>query len=60
MAIYLARDLSGESAQSLGAYFGGISGARITMGYKRMSERASHSRRLEDRVKKIRNQIVNI
>ena len=29
MAIYLVRDLSGESALSLGAYFGGISGAGI-------------------------------
>ena len=59
MAIYLARDLRGESAQSLGAYFGGISGAGITMRYKRMSERASQSRRLRGRVKKIRSQIVN-
>ncbi len=60
MAIYLARDLSGESAQSLGTYFGGISGAGITMRYKRMFERASQSRRLKGRVKKIRSQIVNI
>ena len=60
MAIYLARDLSGESAQRLGAYFGGICGAGITMRYKRMSERASQSRRLKGRVKKIRNLIVNI
>jgi len=35
------------SAQSLGAYFGGISGAGITMRYKRMFERASKSRRLK-------------
>ena len=60
MAIYLARDLSGESAQALGAYFGGISGAGITMRYKRMSERASQSRTLKGRVKKIRSQMVNI
>ena len=60
MAIYLSRDLSGESAQTLGAYFGGISGAGITMIYKRMSERASRSRRLKGRVKKIRRQLINI
>ena len=51
---------SKESVQSLEAYFGSISGAGITMRYKRMFERASRSRRLKDRVKKIRTQIVNI
>jgi len=60
MAIYLARDLSGESALSLGAYFGGISGAGITMRYRRIFERDSQSRRLKGRLKKIRSQIVNI
>lgn len=60
MAIYLARDLTGESAQSLGAYFGGISGAGITMRYKRMAGRISESRRLKGRLKKIRDRIVNI
>jgi len=30
MAIYLERDLSGESAQSLEAYLGGISNTGIT------------------------------
>jgi len=48
------------SAQSLGAYFGGISGAGITMRYKRKFERASRFRRLKGKVKKIRSQIVNI
>ncbi len=51
MAIYLARDLSGESAQSLGAYFGGISGAGITMRYKRMFERDARARRPKGWVK---------
>ena len=37
MAIYLARDLTGESAQRLGTYFGAISGAGITMRYKHMA-----------------------
>lgn len=36
---FLGHPLSGESAQSLGAYFGGISGAGIMIGYKRMFER---------------------
>ena len=35
------------SAQSLGTYFGDISGAGITMRYKRMFKRASQSRRLK-------------
>jgi len=42
------------SAQSLGAYSRGISGAGITMRYKRIFERASLYRRLKGRVKKIR------
>ncbi|MBL7225477.1 MAG: hypothetical protein ISS59_05030 [Desulfobacteraceae bacterium] len=49
-----------ESAQSLGAYFGGISGAGITMRYKCMSEKAAESRRLRGRLKKIRSLIANI
>jgi len=57
MAIYLARDLSGENAKSLGAYFGGISGAGITMRYKCMFEQAAESRRLRGRLKKIRRLI---
>ena len=36
VAIYLARDLTGESARRLGDYFGNVSGAAITMKYKRM------------------------
>ncbi|MCD6295151.1 MAG: hypothetical protein J7M20_09605, partial [Deltaproteobacteria bacterium] len=60
MAVYLARDLTGESAQSLGTCFGGISGAGITMRYKHISREAAQSRRLEARLEKLRNLIVNI
>lgn len=60
MAVYLARDLTGKSAQSLGAYFGAISGAGITMRYKHISREAAQSRRLRARLKKLRDLIVNI
>jgi putative transposase len=60
MAVYLARDLTGKSAQSLGAYFGGISGAGITMRYKHISRETAQSRHLGARLKKLRNLIVNI
>jgi putative transposase len=59
-AVYLARDLTKESAQILGAYFGGISGAGITMRYKHMSQEAAQSRRLTAMLKKLRGLIVNI
>ena len=59
-ALYLARDLTKESARILGAYFGGISGAGITMRYKHMSQEAAKSRRLTARLKKLRGLIVNI
>ena len=60
IAVYLARDLTGESTQSLGTCFGGISGAGITMRYKHISREAAQSRRLEAGLEKLRNLIVNI
>jgi hypothetical protein len=51
MAVYLARDLAGENAQSLRAYFGGISGAEITTRYKHMSQKTAQSERLRTRLK---------
>jgi len=60
MAIYLARDFTGESAQRLGTYFGAISGAGITMRYKHMARQAVQSRRLRVILKKVRGVILNI
>ena len=38
MAIYLARDLTGESGVTLGRIFGNISGAGITLRYNHLSK----------------------
>jgi chromosomal replication initiation ATPase DnaA len=41
LAIYLARELSGESGVDLGKYFGNICGATVTVRYKHISEQIS-------------------
>ena len=60
VAIYLSRDLSGMSCTDLGSYFGGVSGALITMMYSRIAEEVSQNRRLKRRMEKIKKQIFNI
>ena len=50
VAIYLARELSGESGFDLGNYFGNICGAAVTIRYKHILEQISRNRRLKDKV----------
>ena len=59
VAIYLARELSGESGVDLGKYFGNISGAGVTGRYKHISKQISRNRRLKGRVNRVKNRIVN-
>jgi hypothetical protein len=59
VAIYLARELSGESGVDLGKYFGNICGAAVTGRYKQFSEQISRNRWLKGRVNRIKNRIVN-
>ena len=59
VAIYLARELSGESGVDLGKYFGNICGAAVTARYKHVSEQISRNRRLKGRVNRVKNKIVN-
>jgi REP element-mobilizing transposase RayT len=59
VAIYLARELSGESGVDLGKYFGNICGAAVTVRYKQISEQISRNRRLKGRVNRVKNRIVN-
>lgn len=59
VAIYLARELSGESGADLGKYFGNICGAAATVRYKQISEQISRNRRLKGRVNRVKNKIVN-
>ena len=59
VAIYLARDLSGESGVDLGKYFGNICGAAVTSRYKQISDQISRNRRLKGRVNRIKKRIIN-
>ncbi len=59
VAIYLARELSGESGVDLGKYFGNICGAAVTVRYKQISEQISRNRRLKGRVNRVKKKIVN-
>ena len=59
VAIYLARDMSGMSCKDLGHYFGGVSGALITIMHKRVVEEMAQNRRFKNRLKKTKKQIFN-
>ena len=59
VAIYLARELSGESGVDLGKYFGNICGAAVTVRYKHISDQISQNRRLKGRVNQVMNKIIN-
>jgi REP element-mobilizing transposase RayT len=60
VAMYLARDMSGVSCKDLGLYFGGVSGALITIMHKRIVEESSQNRRLRHRLDGIKKRIFNI
>ncbi len=60
VAIYLSRDMSGVSCKNLGLYFGGVSGALITIMHKRIAEESARSRRFKLRINTIRKQIFNM
>jgi chromosomal replication initiation ATPase DnaA len=60
VAIHIARDMCGMSCTELGHYFGGVSGALITMMYNRVSKESSKNRRLKGRINKIKQRIFNI
>jgi chromosomal replication initiation ATPase DnaA len=59
VAIYLSRDLTGESGVDLGKYFGNISGAGITVRYNHLAKQIQLNRRLKGRIKQIKNKIIN-
>jgi REP element-mobilizing transposase RayT len=60
VAIYLSRDLGGISCSDLGVFFGGVSGALITMMEKRIAEETTKNPRLKYKIEKIKKQIFNI
>jgi len=59
VAIYLCRQMTGETGVVLGRHFGGISGAGITFKYKQVSQRIETDRKLKGRVNRIRKGILN-
>lgn len=60
VAIYLSRDLGGISCSDLGVFFGGVSGALITMMEKRIAEEITRNPRLKHKIEKIKKEIFNI
>ena len=60
LAIYLCREMTGESGVALGRYFGGISGAGIVLRYNHIANRIGMDRKLKGQVNGIRKKIVNI
>jgi REP-associated tyrosine transposase len=59
MAIYLARDLTGESGVELGRYFGNICGAAITLRYNHIAKEIQRDRKLKARISRLKNRIIN-
>jgi len=60
LAIYLARDLSGATCSKLGACFGGVSGAAITVRYNKVVKEMAEDKKLKRKAGKIKAQLVNI
>jgi hypothetical protein len=60
VAIYLSRTHTSISSKELGLFYGGISGAAITMKYKQISEEVSRNKSLKRRMNKINKRILNI
>lgn len=59
VAIYLARELSGQNGVDLGLFFGNISGAGITVRSNHLAEQLVRNRRLKGRINRIRKEIIN-
>jgi len=59
VAIYLSREITGESGVALGQYFGGISGAGITVRYNHITKIIQNDSRLRGQINRIRKKIVN-
>jgi len=59
VAIYLSRELSGLSGQCLGRYFGGVSGANITMRSNSIARSLRKDRKLAEEIKLLQHKILN-
>ena len=54
IAIYLAREITDTSGVDLGSFFGGISGAGITVRYNHIAKQLERNRRLKERINQIK------
>jgi len=52
--------MTGITCKDLGGYFGGVSGALITMMHNRIADESKRNKRLKGRIDNIRNQILTI
>lgn len=59
VAIYLSREITGESSVSLGRHFGGISGSAVTLRHKHVADRMGRDRNLRRRIDRVRKRIIN-
>jgi putative transposase len=59
IAIYLSREMSGESGVFLGGFFGGISGAGITVRYNHIETKIRNDRTLRGQVNRMKKRILN-
>ncbi len=60
VAIYLCREMTGETGAALGGYFGGISGAGIAIRHSQIAKQIETDRMLKERVDQIKKKIFNI
>ena len=56
IAIYLAREITDTSGVDLGNFFGGISGAGITVRYNHIAKQIDRNRRLREKLIKSKNE----
>jgi putative transposase len=59
VAIYLSREMTSDSGVELGQFFGGISGAGVTVRYNHIKKRLLTDRKLKRQLSKIKSRIVN-
>ena len=60
VAIFIARDMTGITCKDLGEYFGGVSGALITMMHNQIANEYKRNKQLKGRIDNIRNLIFKI
>ncbi|MBW2368537.1 MAG: transposase [Deltaproteobacteria bacterium] len=60
IAIYLARELTGEYGVNLGLYFGGISGAGITLRTTHVENLIQQDNGLKNRIARLKSEIISV